>query len=86
MALEDFADPEVAIAAAVTAAVFSPKVRGLLRRGAVYGMAGVLVAGDAVSSVARDIGSTVQRVGVTRQNGTERKSADQTGSSGEAFS
>jgi len=86
MALEDFADPEVAIAAAVTAAVFSPKVRGLLRRGAVYGMAGVLVAGDAVSSVARDIGSTVQRVGVTRQNGTERKSADQAESSGEAFS
>jgi hypothetical protein len=100
MALEDFTDPEVAIVAAVAAAVFSPKVRGWLRRGAVYSMAGVLVAGDAISSVAQDIGNSVQRArataGDTAQNGknqntgTERKSADQgnasTESPGEASS
>jgi hypothetical protein len=68
MALEDFTDPEVAIAAAVAAAVFSPKVRGWLRRGAVYSMAGMLVAGDAISSVARDIGKGVQHAGDTSAN------------------
>jgi hypothetical protein len=63
MALEDFTDPEVAIVAAVAAAVFSPRVRGWLRRGAVYSMAGVLVAGDAISSVARGVGQGVQQAG-----------------------
>lgn len=71
MALEDFTDPEVAIVAAVAAAVFSPKVRGWLRRGAVYSMAGVLVAGDAISSVARDIGKGVQHAGDTSANSAQ---------------
>jgi hypothetical protein len=89
MALEDFADPEVAIVAAVAAAVFSPKVRGWLRRGVVYSTAGVLVAGDAISSVARSVGQGVQRAGASTQNGknqnngTERKSADQVNTSTE---
>ena len=95
MALEDFTDPEVAIVAAVAAAVFSPKVRGWLRRGAVYGMAGVLVAGDTISSVARGIGNTVQQAGATaananQNNTTQHKSTHQvnasTESSGETFS
>ena len=38
MAAKDYLDSEVAVAVAVTAAVFSPRVRGLLRRGAVYGV------------------------------------------------
>jgi hypothetical protein len=71
MALEDFTDPEVAIVAAVAAAVFSPKVRGWLRRGAVYSMAGALVAGDAISSVARDIGKGVQHAGDTSANSAQ---------------
>ena len=71
MALEDFTDPEVAIVAAVAAAVFSSKVRGWLRRGAVYSMAGVLVAGDAISSVARDIGKGVQHAGDTSANSAQ---------------
>ena len=37
MALEDFLDSEVAVAVAATAALASPRVRGVLRRGAVYG-------------------------------------------------
>lgn len=40
-------------AVAVTAAILSPRMRGLLRKGAVQGLAGVLIAGDAVSSFAR---------------------------------
>lgn len=43
-------------AVAVTAAILSPRMRGLLRKGAVQGLAGVLIAGDAVSSFARGIG------------------------------
>ena len=71
MALEDFTDPEVAIVAAVAAAVFSPKVRGWLRRGAVYSMAGILVAGDAISSVARGVGQSVQQAGTTASNSAQ---------------
>jgi hypothetical protein len=53
MALEDFLDSEVAVAVAATAALTSPRVRGVLRRGAVYGVAGLLTAGDMISSFAR---------------------------------
>ncbi|HZU69143.1 MAG TPA: hypothetical protein VFA09_17840 [Ktedonobacteraceae bacterium] len=71
MALEDFTDPEVAIVAAVAAAVFSPTVRGWIRRGAVYATAGVLVAGDAITSVARGIGQNVQQAGATASNAAQ---------------
>ena len=52
-AFDDFVESEVAVAAAATAALFSPRVRGLLRGGAVYGLAGLLTAGEMFSSVAR---------------------------------
>lgn len=55
MALNDFLEPEVAIAAGVTAALASPKVRKTLRRGAVYAMAGLMIAGDKVSAATKDI-------------------------------
>jgi hypothetical protein len=63
--MEDFLEPEVGIAAAVAAAVFSPRVRGVLRRGAVYGVAGALMAGDAVSAFARGVGRGVQPAGAS---------------------
>ena len=53
MALDDFFDSEVAIAAGVTAALFSPRVRNVMRRGAVLGLAGVMTAGDAVVGAAK---------------------------------
>jgi hypothetical protein len=56
MALDDFdafAESEVAVAVAATAALFSPRVRGLLRGGVVYGLAGLLTAGDTIFSIAR---------------------------------
>jgi hypothetical protein len=53
MALDDFMEGEVAIAAGLTAALFSPRVRGVLRRGAVMGLAGVMTAGDAVIGAAK---------------------------------
>src|SRR2546423_1118082 len=45
MALQDFLDSEVAVAVAATAALASPPVRGVLRRGAVYGLAGLPAGG-----------------------------------------
>jgi hypothetical protein len=54
MAFEDLSDStDVAVAVAATAVVLSPPVRRLLRRGAAYGLAGVLVAGDAITSFGR---------------------------------
>lgn len=53
MELDDVATTESAVVAAATATVLSPRVRGALRRGAVYGVAGVLKAGDVVAGAAR---------------------------------
>ena len=71
MDLEDYVQPEIAVTAAVAAAVFSPRTRGLLRRGVVYGLAGVLKAGDAVTSFSRSIGRGLQEAGATRRSQTE---------------
>jgi len=65
MALEDFLEPEVAVTAVVAAAVFSPRARRLIRRGAVYGMAGALIAGDAIASFARNVGQGIQEAGAS---------------------
>ena len=73
--MEDFLEPEVAIAATVAAAVFSPRVRGVLRRGAVYGVAGALMAGDAMSAFARGVGRGVQQAG-TSTSAAIRDAAD----------
>ena len=61
MALEDYMEPEVGVAVAVTAAVASPQVRHVLRRGAVYGLAGLLMAGDAVSMLAQGVKRGAQK-------------------------
>ena len=61
MALEDYLESEVVVAVAATAAVLSPRVRGVLRRGAGYGLAGVLRAGDAISSAAPAVSRGAQQ-------------------------
>ena len=61
MALEDFVDPEVGIAVAATALATSPKVRGLVRQGLVYGLAGVRRLGDSVSASARGMAQSAQQ-------------------------
>lgn len=53
MGIEDLASSESALIAAATATVLSPRVRETLRRGAVYGVAGALKAGDVVAGAAR---------------------------------
>lgn len=80
MDLDDFLESEVAIAVGATAAVLSPRVRGLLRSGAVYGLAGVLIAGDAVGSVARGAGRGARQAaasaGGVAQSAAERARGD----------
>ena len=71
MALEDYMEPEVAVTAVVTAAVFSPRARKLVRRGLVYGMAGVLIAGDAITSFARNVGQGIQEAGSSAANAAQ---------------
>ena len=62
MAIEDYIEPEVAVAVAVTAAICSPQVRGILRKGAVYGLAGLMMASDAVAGFAASFGRNVRGV------------------------
>jgi hypothetical protein len=51
---------KMAAAVAVTATVFSPTVRAVLRRGAVQGVAGVLMLADAIGSFARGVGRGIR--------------------------
>ncbi|MFN2477473.1 MAG: hypothetical protein ABR526_14180 [Chthoniobacterales bacterium] len=60
MNLKHYKDPHIAVAVAATAVVCSPKARAVLRRGAVYGLAGALRAGDALATFARGVGRGVQ--------------------------
>ncbi len=68
---EDFLAPEVGITAAVVAAIFSPRARKVIRQGAVYGMAGLLVAGDTVTSLARSFGQGVRQAGSSMANAAQ---------------
>ncbi|HLJ66449.1 MAG TPA: hypothetical protein VKX16_03715 [Chloroflexota bacterium] len=61
MALEDFVEPEVGIAVAVTALAASPQVRNTVRRGLVVGLAGLMRAGDALSGAARGAAASAQQ-------------------------
>jgi hypothetical protein len=58
MEMEDFGEGPVGVAVAASAVVFSPQVRRALRRGLVYGVAGVLTAGDAVTGFVRGVRRT----------------------------
>lgn len=55
MGLDDMVNTESAFVAAATAAVLSPKARQTIRKGAVYGVAGALKAGDVVAGAARGV-------------------------------
>jgi hypothetical protein len=55
MPLESFAEPEVAVAAVVVGTAASPKLRGVVRRSAVYGLAGALIAYDKTAAIAQSL-------------------------------
>src|SRR5215218_8955673 len=82
MALDDYLDSEVAVAVAATAVALSPRARRLLRRGAVYGVAGALKATDVVTAAARGVASGVSSEGeqTAASDGRAEQSAGVTGS------
>ena len=53
MAIEEYLESEVAVAVVATAVALTPRARRVLRRGVVYGLAGALIAGDAIASFGR---------------------------------
>jgi hypothetical protein len=59
MAVDDWLDSEVALAVAATTVVLSPKARRVVRRGAVYAVAGALRAADLASAAARGVAQGV---------------------------
>jgi hypothetical protein len=78
MALDDYLDSEVAVAVAATAVALSPGFRRVLRRGAVYGVAGVLKATDVATAAARGIASGASGEGDAVRTGDGRGDTSQT--------
>jgi hypothetical protein len=68
----DFVEPEIAVTAAVTAALFSPRARKVIRKGLVYGMAGILTAGDTISSFAKSVGQGMQQASASMASEEQR--------------
>lgn len=71
MAIDDYAESEVAVAVAATAAIMSPRARRYLRQGAVYGLAGLLMAGDAAVSFAHGVTQGVRQATAPAEPTTE---------------
>ena len=61
MDFEDFVEPEIAVTAVLTAALFSPRARKVIRKGMVYGMAGILTAGDVATAFGRSVRQGVKQ-------------------------
>jgi hypothetical protein len=83
MAFDDYVEPEVGIAVAVTAAITaaaaSPPVRRTVRKGLVYGLAGLMMAGDRLSALARNAAQGAQQMASSaREQATEPAPAPQT--------
>jgi hypothetical protein len=76
MALDDYMEPEVglavAVTAAVTAAVAAPPVRKAFRQGAVYGLAGILMAGDKIAAMARSVKQGAQQAAASAESTTQQ--------------
>jgi hypothetical protein len=76
MDLEDYLEPEVmvvaAVTAAVTGAVASPPVRKALRKGAVYGVAGLMILGDRISGLARGAVKSARGLAAEAGNGAQQ--------------
>jgi hypothetical protein len=60
MGLEDYMEAPVGVAVAATAVLLSPRVRNVVRRGVVYGVAGAMRAADAATSAARTVAQEAQ--------------------------
>jgi hypothetical protein len=70
MEAEDFVDERVGLVVAAHAVAFLPPVRRVLRRGLVYGVAGVIGAGDLVAGFMRGV-RRAGGTGTTPEGATE---------------
>lgn len=71
---ESFVEPEIAVTAAITAVLFSPRARKVIRKGLVYGIAGILTVGETVTSFAKNVGQGMQQASMpTSAEGPEQK-------------
>jgi hypothetical protein len=66
-------EQETVAAVAATAAALSPRVRRIARKGAVYGVAGILRAGDVVIAGARGVARATDSAQSNQTAGTETK-------------
>jgi 2-polyprenyl-6-methoxyphenol hydroxylase-like FAD-dependent oxidoreductase len=80
MELDDFAQTEVGVAVAVTAVATSPSIRKTLRKGAAYGLAGVLLAGDAAHRFVNAIAKGARHASGTQTKVIEVVAVDTTAS------
>lgn len=71
MGIDDYVNAQTGLMGAATAAAVSPRARELLRRGAVYGLAGAMRAGDVVAAAARGAVRGA-RESIAQENGTAR--------------
>jgi hypothetical protein len=71
MDLEDYADEKVGVAIAASAVVFSPAVRRAVRRGMVFGAAGLLAASDAVTGFVRGVRRGIAENGQSAAGGDD---------------
>jgi hypothetical protein len=71
MSFDDLLEPEVLVAVGVTAAVMSPPVRRVLRKGVVYGLAGVMMLGDKLAAAARGVSQSAHNLASSGQTNQE---------------
>ena len=69
MEVDDVMSTESALVAAATAAIVSPRARAMIRKGAVYAVAGVLKAGDVAAGAGRGMARGVRGEETTASDG-----------------
>ncbi|MGH2478597.1 MAG: hypothetical protein ACRDHW_02935 [Ktedonobacteraceae bacterium] len=79
----DFVEPEIAVTAAVTAALFSPRTRKLIRKGLIYGMAGILTAGNTLTGFAKSVGQGMQQASASMASEDQKRQQTRTSVTGE---
>jgi hypothetical protein len=81
LGIDDYVDKQTGVVAAATAAAVSPRARELFRRGAVYGLAGVLKAGDVAVAAARGAVRGARAGAEAESRGSARGSESSSGAS-----
>lgn len=79
MDVDDFIEPEVGVAVAVTAVVASPGVRHFLRQGAVYAVASALSVGEALKTLCDRVKTGAREVAANAKESAAKVADEGTG-------